>query len=178
MKKIPIKTNFKYKGAYTVTTLRHTFLTDLLPRKFFIGLVKKGLLNFLVIRKTAHQNLIMKSDTYGINLILRALSGDTTYGIEIDSAGFGTGTTPPTDADEDLETPVLVGIIKANAVVGVSDLTLDFFTTDAELANGTYTEFAIYIGTQLFARSIIDPSHTKGTLEDTLIEYLISADNS
>lgn len=123
-------------------------------------------------------NLIMLADTTGLNIIIRRMANDLTYDCIITSAEIGTGTTPPTSADTDLETPVLTGIVVADQTVAVDNVDFSFFIADMDLANGTYTEFGLRAGAQLFARSLIVPDYVKGSNEDTTIEYTITASNT
>ena len=123
------------------------------------------------------ENLIMKADTVGINLFIRRLGGDTTYDPIITSAEIGTGTTPPADGDTNLETPVTVGIIKADTTIGIDNVMIAFFIPDVDLPDDTYNEFGLRCGTQLFARSIITPAYVKGSNENTTIEYTITGNN-
>lgn len=124
------------------------------------------------------KNLIMLSDTLGLNLIIRRLGNDLTYDCIITSAEIGTGTTAPTNSDANLETPVVTGVIPADQTVGVDNVMVAFFIPNVNLANGTYNEFGIRCGTQMFARSIISPAFVKGTNEDTTVEYIIEANNT
>lgn len=128
------------------------------------------------VRETAWMtNKIVSSSGYGRNLILRELSGDNTYGIEIDSADIGTGSTAPVDGNTALETPTVTGVDIANAVLTAhNELTLSIFMSDTTLANGTYTEFGLKIGTQLFSRIIISPSYSKSSGEDSVFTYVIT----
>lgn len=123
------------------------------------------------------ENLIMKADTVGINLLIRRLGNDLTYDPIITSAEIGTGTTPPANGDTDLETPVTIGIIKADTVIGIDNVMISFFIPDVDLPDDTYNEFALRCGTQLFARSIITPAYVKGSNENTTIEYTITGNN-
>lgn len=128
-----------------------------------------------VIRETEEiSNLIVSSDTYGKNIVARNMIGDTTYPLEIDSAGIGTGNTAPTIADTALETQTLGSIAVATSSVANNVITIDFFITDAELTNGTYEEFGLFMNGRLFARSIISPAYTKASNEDSLISYQIT----
>lgn len=123
-------------------------------------------------------NLLMLSETYGLNLILRQLAGNTIYPINIDSAGIGTGTTAPTSADTGLQTPVVTGIERSTANVDNDTLITEWFITDDSLPNGTYNEFALFCNGRIFARSIISPAYVKSSYEDTLVEYTIKISNS
>lgn len=117
------------------------------------------------------ENLIVSSDGHGLNLITRALTGINTYPLEITQAKIGTGTNSPTLTDTDLQTVVLDGIIKSNQSISNNTCTLEFFISDLELANDTYTEFGLFAGDQLFARSLITPTFTKSANEDATCDY-------
>ncbi len=121
------------------------------------------------------ENLIVSGAAgYGRNLIMRQISGDSTYPIEIDSAKIGTGSTAPSDADTDLQTAVLSNIQVANSALSNDSLVLTFFITDALLANGTYNEFGLFCNGRLFARSIISPAFVKGSNQNATIDYTIT----
>ena len=125
-----------------------------------------------VIRQTPWiKNKIVSSSGYGLNIIARILSGDTTYGLTITQAKIGDDNTPPTLADTGLGNAVLSNIPVANQSVSNSVVTLLFFMADIDLPNGTYEEFGIFCTNQLFARSIISPAYTKASNEDTQAEY-------
>lgn len=143
------------KGEYTITVYKAG--TKEILRK--IGPIK---------------NLVVSSSGYGRNLILRRLAGDVTYGIEITNGKIGTGTNTPADSDTDLQTAVVSTIDVADTNVSNDVAIISFFLTDAQLTNGTYTEFGMFIGAQLFARSIISPSYTKSSNEDTSIDYTLT----
>lgn len=124
------------------------------------------------------ENLIMLDNNIGVNLILRRLANDLTHDIIITSAEIGTGNTTPTNSDTALATPVLTGIAIADVNISVTNIMLSVFIPDASLANGTYKEFALRCGTQMFARSLILPVYVKGSNENTTIEYTITGANS
>lgn len=124
------------------------------------------------------KNLIMLDDAKGINLILRRLGNDLTYDCIVTSAEIGTGSTPPTDTDTDLETPELTGILPAYQSFATDGVTISFFIPSVDLPNDTYNEFCLRCGTQIFARSIISPGYVKGTNENTTVEYLIEGSNT
>lgn len=125
------------------------------------------------------KNLVMKGSNTGVNLIAQRLIGATTYDIAIDSAEIGTGNTAPANSDTNLQTPVAVGIVRANQLVASTNIaTLFFFISDSDLPNGTYKEFGLRCGAQLFARSIISPDYTKASSEDTVVEYQITVANA
>lgn len=142
--------------------------------KYKIKTYKQG---ELVRESSWIKNLIVANSDRGVSLIIERLSGATTYDLEITSASIGTGTNAPADSDTGLQTSVLANILVASLSKTTKRLTLNFFISDAELTNGTYTEFGLFCGTRLFARSLITPSYTKSSGEDTTIEYIIDVDN-
>jgi hypothetical protein len=144
------------------------------------NITAKGRYRFITYKKGTKEvlrvspwinNLVTLANNHGLNLIARHLVGDDSFPLEITQAKIGTGTTPPTIADTDLETPVLSNIIVAlsSFTGGVADF--EFFMPDGELPDNEYTEFGIFCGDQMFARSIINPSYTKTTGEDTSCQY-------
>jgi hypothetical protein len=124
------------------------------------------------------KNLIMLGTNTGVNILLQNLANVTAYSPIITSAEIGTGTTAPAASDTNLATPTVTGIAVASSSVSSGSILLSFFIPSASLANGTYKEFGLRCGTQLFARSLITPNYTKGTNQDTTIEYTINGANS
>jgi len=125
-------------------------------------------------------NLVVESATTGTGLVATALADGSS--IQITRAAIGTGSTAPADGDTNLGTPVLTDVLPILTTVSTNVAVIEFFMTDAELANGTYTEFGIYCGNswanrKLFARSIISPSYSKGSSEDTQIAYQLTVNN-
>lgn len=142
-------------------------------------IVKTNAISGEVISRTPWiENLVMNGTGTGVNLIARLLGNDNTYSLAITKCKIGTGTTAPTSADTDIESGGVTKNSVANQVVSGNVVTLSFFYTSSELPNGTYTEFAIFCTNQIFARSIISPSYSKGTNEDTTIEYEITISNT
>lgn len=123
-------------------------------------------------RVQSFPNIIVANTGHGINLIMRHLTGDDALSLAITQCKFGTGTTTPTINDTDLETPVVDSVPPANQSVSSTSGTLEFFLSDLNLPNGTYTEFGIFMGNRLWARALISPSYTKSSNEDTSIEYI------
>lgn len=152
-RKIKDKSNAGLKGIYTLT-------------KFKAGTRE-------VLSQQTVENLIVANANHGVDLITQHLVGITTYPLDITKASIGSGTATPTTADTDLETPVVEDIVRTNGVATPTSVTLDFFIPDALLPDGTYGEFGLFCGDQLFARSLIDPAFTKASGEDTSINYQI-----
>lgn len=103
------------------------------------------------------ENLVVSSSGYGRNLLVRQMSGDTTYPIVINSCKIGTGTNTPADSDTDLQTSVLSVSSPITYEVNNNQLILTFFIPTANLADGTYREFGLFMTSRLFARSLISP---------------------
>lgn len=120
------------------------------------------------------QNLIVNSTGYGYDLITRALGGDPSYQLTIDSAKIGTGSASVTSADTDLATPSVSDISLAlSEYIAPAQVRLTFYMTDGQLPNGTYREFGIYANSRLFARSLFSPALTKGSNENITVEYTL-----
>lgn len=171
-----ISSQFGFKGKYRVITLRAK--PSWIPVKLWLWAYHKGLLNMFVKNVSPIiENHIVLNSNHGLALFFQHMAGIDTYPLELDLAAIGTGTNAPADGDTSLQTPVLTGILRATVDVDLDNIVTEWFITDDELANGTYNEFALYMGTQMFCRSIISPSHTKNSNEDTLIEYTVSGTN-
>lgn len=165
-----------FQGEYRIITLKKK--PWFVPVKFWLSLYNLGLINFMVKNVSpVIKNKVVFNENNGVNLMIQHLAGDTTYPLELTLASIGTGTTAPTDADTDLETPVLENVIRATVEHDLNSVITEWFMIDSELPDGTYNEFALWCGTQLFARSIITPAHTKAENEDTLVQYTIYAGN-
>jgi len=116
-------------------------------------------------------NLVMDAPSVGVGAVADWLS------TAITRFKVGTGTTPPTDGDTDIETVALNKASIANVEVSQNVVLFSLFATTAELANGTYTEFSMHIGTTIFSRLLISPSYTKGTNQDSTFEYEYTINN-
>lgn len=138
---------------------------------FVIRTYKAGTKILLRESPRIYNKIVSGAGGYGRNLVLRQLSGDMTYPLEIDSGAIGTGSTAPADSDTGLAVTTLTGIIVTSADISGNDLVVGFFIPDLDLANGTYTEFGAFCNGRLFARALISPSHVKSSGEDTAVEY-------
>lgn len=117
------------------------------------------------------ENLVMIGETTGLGLITARMAGSTVNDLEITTASIGKGTTDPTIEDLDLENPILEDISRTSQSYDSDSVMVGFFIPSSELPNDTYTEFAVFCGDQIFAKSLIDPEFTKSTNEDVGIEY-------
>lgn len=116
-------------------------------------------------------NKVVMGTGYGRNLIARALVGDATYPLEIDSASIGDDDTAPVDGDTDLGNALVEDIPITNKTAVDDIVTVDVFVADANLPDDTYEEFGLFSDGRLFSRIIISPPYTKATGEDTLFSY-------
>lgn len=139
----------------------------------------------LTIRKFREGRLIFQSAPlpnkvvsdaggYGRNLIARALAGDATYPVTIDSARIGDDDTPAADADSDLGNVLITDVPITNITVSGDELNLDVFVADSNLPDDTYEEFGLFCDGRLFARIVISPAYTKVSGEDTLFTYTLT----
>lgn len=119
-------------------------------------------------------NKVVSSSGYGRNLVARALAGDTTYPIEIDSASVGDSNTAAADGNTTLGNSLVSSIPITNMTVSNNVLTVDVFVADANLADDTYEEFGLFADGRLITRIIISPAYTKGSGEDTLFTYTLT----
>ncbi|MCP6719747.1 MAG: hypothetical protein KJI72_00255 [Patescibacteria group bacterium] len=129
-----------------------------------------------LLRELIVPNLVVSSSDHGRNLIAQRLAGTNTYTLNITHGEIGTGTATPLNNDTALQTPTLR---KAKTLESVSNniVTIQFFMSDAELADGTYNEFGTFvdgsatIGTgQLFNRALFATPYIKASGEDTTVE--------
>jgi hypothetical protein len=120
------------------------------------------------------KNKVVTSSGYGRNLILRALAGDTTYPVEIDSAAVGDNNTAPVDGNTALGNSLVSGIAITNKSVANNVLTVDVFANTTTLPNDTYEEFGLFCAGRMLSRVIISPAYTKATGEDTLFVYTLT----
>lgn len=143
-----MKAELKLKGTYTIRAW------------------KDGKL----VRERKIENLVVNQ---ALGLFTDAMSGGSPQ-LEIDTCAIGTGTTAPTPQDTSLENQTVGGIQRAEITKTETTVLIKFFIPDATLPNGSYSEFGIFAGPTMFARSIIDPAFTKASGEDLSIDYQIT----
>lgn len=141
---------------------------------FVIRTYKAGTKILLRESRVMHNIVVSASTGYGRNLILRALGGDGTYGITIDGAGIGTGSPVLADSTTALTAEVTSNFLLGNVSISNDSGIWSWFITDANLPDGTYTEFRMSIGARLLCIAAISPSHVKGTGEDTSVDYTLT----
>lgn len=164
-------------GKITVKKYRAGFIDraeELIKKNDRIGL--KFLENQFLLEVFEQNNLVVSSNNRGRNLLCQWLAGIGTYAIGINYGEMGTGSTVPTNADTALTTPVKRVAPTINVITN-NVLTIQFFFSDAVLANNTYYEFGTYIagtstlGTgQLFNHALFSSPYVKASGEDTTIE--------
>lgn len=121
-------------------------------------------------------NTVMNTTGRGIQMLMERLSGSTTYTGIINYGGIGTSATAPANTDTQL-TAETTRTTVATATISGSILTCKFFFSDANLTNGTYREFGMFVdGTvtansgRLFNHALFGTAHTKATGEDTTVQ--------
>jgi hypothetical protein len=126
-----------------------------------------------------YNNIVVDGTDTGFNLILDRLNGTNTYSLNITHLDIGTNATTP--ALSDTLTGAVARTAKATGVISGSSLTLNFFFASGDLANGTYYDIKLAVdGTstvdtgRCFTRALFGTAYTKGTNEDTTIEYVLS----
>lgn len=126
------------------------------------------------ISRKSHHNLVVNSSGYGKNIILRQLSGDDTYAIDIASFCAGSSNQAVSELDTDLIALVMSGISITDYVISGSQLIMNVFVTDAEMPNGTYREFGFKTsGNRLFSRIVPAGALVKSAGEDILFIYTL-----
>ncbi len=149
MKSLSENDNTAVRGSLTISTLRD---------------------GKLIRRSPVHPNKVVTSSGYGRNLIARALAGDPTYPITIDSAALGDDDTAAADGNTGLGNSLVSGIPISNSSASSNVLSVDVFVADDNLPDDTYEEFGLFCDGRLFARVVISPAYTKVSGEDTLTE--------
>lgn len=119
-------------------------------------------------------NKVVSSDTYGRNLIIRALTGDATYPITIDSMALGDDNTAAADGNTALGNSLVSGLTITDFTINNDEVEIDVFVADGALADDTYEELGFFCGGRLFSRIIISPAYTKATGEDSLFTYTLT----
>jgi hypothetical protein len=118
-------------------------------------------------------NIVVSSDTYGRNLIIRALTNDTTYPIFIDGMVLSTDSTPPTNADTSWGgTEVLTLISVWNPSNNV--LNMSAFFSDGNLPNGTYPKLGLAMNGRIFTSALLPSALVKNTLENYRIDVRLT----
>lgn len=112
--------------------------------------------------------------------ILDRLNADTTYDMIIDYLDIGTSNTTPTAGDTNLN----AGVARADKTTGVrsgNTLTLKFYFTDGELANGAYWEVGTFsdatatLGNgRLRNHALFGTVYNKASGENTTIEVALT----
>lgn len=124
-------------------------------------------------------NTVMDGTLTGKQILLAILSNDTTYtGTgHITYGELGTGVTTPNVADVALTTPV--ARVAITQVLSSGDTkSFQFFFSDLNLANGTYTEFGSFtdgtssIGTgKIFNHALLTAPYTKAAGTDITVQF-------
>lgn len=125
----------------------------------------------VVWRSPWMRNLILDS---GLALIPQHHAGNNSDALEITSLEIGDGSTAVSGSDTSLDNMVVDGIPRASETVTTSSIVIDFFITDAELPDGTYTEVMLRAGSVAYTRALFSTTYTKASGKDTIIRYSLS----
>lgn len=155
----------KYKTEYKKTADGKVIARHIVDKSSLVGL--KPLSEKLVKNK-----VVSGSGGYGANLLIRQMTGDTTYPIELDEVCFGTGTNTPAESDTALQTETVNGIGFADMTIANKVLTLDIFVPSGSMPDDTYREIGLKMANRLFTRASMN--YVKTTNKDTTIEYVIT----
>lgn len=133
-----------------------------------------------VLKRTygPYKNLWVSSSGNGRNLVMQNIAGTGSPQIQIDEAQLGDDDTAPANSDTALGNALVTGIIVANKGVSDNQATIEFFEGDANVPNDEYKEIGLLANGKLCFRSLIDPSYTKASGEDTKINYQITLNAS
>ncbi len=134
-----------------------------------------------LLQEIIQKNMIMVSSGRGLDLLVQRLTGDTTYTAIINYGAIGTGSTAPAASDTQLATESARAITAYTQDVGFSEAVLQFFFSDASLANTTYREFGTFVdgsgsanSGRLFNRALFSTAYVKAAGTDTTVEVDIS----
>ncbi|MBA4307002.1 MAG: hypothetical protein C0429_09735 [Sphingopyxis sp.] len=119
------------------------------------------------------QNLVLNAYW---SLLVEHNTGSATTPLEITTLEIGTGDNVVTAANTALETLTLAGVIPSKVTPAAKSIEMEFFITDAELADGTYREIGLRCGTVLATRALFTTPYVKATGRDTIIRYTVSYD--
>lgn len=130
-----------------------------------------------LVTEIVQRNLVMEGTNTGKALLAQRLVGDNTYSCNVNYGAIGSGTNAPNASDTQLQTEVTRTIVANSQVLSNSIAKIQFFFADGLLANGSYTEFGMFIdGTasansgQIFNRALFSPAYTKVAGTDTTVE--------
>ncbi len=134
-----------------------------------------------LLREIVQDNLIMQGNGTGKDLFIQRLIGTTTYTGIINYGGIGTGSTAPAVSDTQLAAEVIRVVPSTTSESGFNQATFQFFFPDANLANGTYNEFGMFVDGsasintgQLFNRALFSAPYVKVSGTDTTVQVDIT----
>lgn len=130
---------------------------------------------------TVQSNLIMQGTNTGKALLVNRLIGDTTYTAIVNYGAIGTGSTTPAVSDTQLTTESARTTLAFGQNVSNNQAVLQFFFTDATLANTTYREFGTFVdGTasantgKILNHALFSVAYTKSAGTDVTVEVDIT----
>jgi hypothetical protein len=124
-----------------------------------------------VWRSPIMQNKILDA---GLALIPQHHAGNDSNALEITGLEIGDDDTAVTGADTALGNLVLAGVVPSKIAATNTEIVMDFFAVDAELADGTYKEIGLRAGATLYTRALFTTPYTKVSGRDMIIRYTLS----
>ncbi|MEJ6011445.1 hypothetical protein [Novosphingobium aquae] len=107
-------------------------------------------------------------------LLVQHNAGTAASALKFTTLDIGSGSTAVAPGDTALDTMVLNGIIPARTTPATASIVIEFFITDAELANGTYRELGMRCASTLVTRALFTTPYVKASGRDTIIRYTVS----
>ncbi len=131
------------------------------------------------------KNLIVDSSNYGkdilVHYLISAYTGSNPFPLGIAWGEIGTGNTAPAAGDTALTAPTNRAPVSYASDISFNEAQLQFFFTDATLANGTYYECGSFIGGSstigsgnLFNHALFSSPYSKSSGTDTTLEIDIT----
>jgi len=136
------------------------------------------------LSRIVSKNMVMDGSFTGLDLIIQWIIGQMasgqgaeTYRNGVNYGEIGTGNTAPALSDTALTAGVARTIPTLQQDFGLTQAVLQFFFSDASLANGTYKEFGTFVnGTaslgsgKIFNRVLFSGDYVKVSGQDTTVQ--------
>ncbi len=185
---LAVKEKFNLKGHFTI--LRHPAGSV----SKFLKLIKAGRIEeFLALQRQGEiaaeqDNTIMSGSGTGTDILGQwfgstylVAQGASVVPIGINYGAIGTGSTTPTTADTQLTTEYARASISFYQNSGFILPTLQFFFSDAQLANGSYPECGLFANAtatansgNIFNHALFSTPYAKTAGTDTTVQVAIS----
>lgn len=112
------------------------------------------------------------------SLLIAHMNGDDSNPLEVTSLELGSGNTPVTPADTELDTMTVDAIPPSRITPSAKATLYEFYVVDAEMPNGTYRELGLRCGSILATRALFTTPYVKAAGRDTIIRYTPSFESA